>query len=243
MERTSIMIIFALVWAIVLFGGFIFGTEQDNRRIPLPNRMFASLLLAVAGWYWHFSGDQNALSLCLALGMSFGLLGDLFMAKLILKNDFYIVGGIGAFGIGHLFYIAGIAMALHAQWFSASGWLVLGLTTALISATLLWERIVRAGAQAQGKALGTLHYGALIYSLLLATTAGIAWGAWMDKSQWAFIAIGATLFLLSDMVLATELFKGARWHWIGDVVWLTYSPGQMLIVYGILLGGIQLSAF
>jgi hypothetical protein len=242
MDINTLLLALAVLWAVTLFGGFLFGKEQDKRRIPLFNRMLASLIISLAAWLWHFS-KPNGMSVCFAIGMSFGMLGDLFMAKLILKNQFYIVGGIGAFGIGHLFYIGGIAIGLNAQAFSASGWFVLSIGTALMIASLLWERIVYVGAQEQQKALSTLHYGALGYSLLLASTAGIAWGAWLDKSQWGFIAVGATLFLISDMILALELFKGVRGRWIGDFVWLTYSPGQMLIVYGMVLGAIQLTPY
>jgi hypothetical protein len=44
------------------------------------------------------------------------------------------------------------------------------------------------------------------------------------------LALGAALFLLSDLILAGELFRGWRRPGL-DVVWLTYGPAQMLIVY------------
>jgi len=44
-------------------------------------------------------------------------------------------------------------------------------------------------------------------------------------------AWGATLFVVSDMILAAERFAGAQSHLIDDWVWLTYGPAQMLIVY------------
>ena len=48
-----------------------------------------------------------------------------------------------------------------------------------------------------------------------------------------WLAIGAGLFLFSDLVLAGELFADYKFKSVGDVVWLTYGPGQMLIVYSI----------
>jgi hypothetical protein len=45
------------------------------------------------------------------------------------------------------------------------------------------------------------------------------------------LAIGAALFLLSDLILAGELFSGLKFPLIGDVIWLTYGPAQALIVY------------
>jgi hypothetical protein len=48
------------------------------------------------------------------------------------------------------------------------------------------------------------------------------------------LAVGAALFLLSDLILAAELFNGLHFPLIGDVVWLTYGPAQMLIVYSMI---------
>ena len=45
------------------------------------------------------------------------------------------------------------------------------------------------------------------------------------------MAVGAALFLLSDLLLAVWIFH----DWVFrpfDLVWLSYGPGQMLIVYG-----------
>jgi hypothetical protein len=46
------------------------------------------------------------------------------------------------------------------------------------------------------------------------------------------LALGATLFLVSDLILAWEIFRGSFSH-SGDCVWLTYGPGQMFIVYSV----------
>ena len=35
----------------------------------------------------------------------------------------------------------------------------------------------------------------------------------------------------SDLILAAQLFNDLSFSLIGDVIWLTYGPGQMLIVY------------
>ena len=42
---------------------------------------------------------------------------------------------------------------------------------------------------------------------------------------------GAALFFVSDMLLACGLFRG-NLPYQTELVWLTYSPGQMLIVFG-----------
>jgi hypothetical protein len=47
------------------------------------------------------------------------------------------------------------------------------------------------------------------------------------------LALGAILFLMSDLILAGALFNDLHWPLHHDIVWLTYGTGQMLIVYSI----------
>jgi hypothetical protein len=76
-----------------------------------------------------------------------------------------------------------------------------------------------------------IHWIALPYALLLATTAGLATGLALADGRFLLLALGAALFLLSDLILAGEMFSGLTFPFIGDVIWLTYGPAQMLIVY------------
>jgi hypothetical protein len=45
--------------------------------------------------------------------------------------------------------------------------------------------------------------------------------------------VGAALFLASDLILANQLFNRKSFPLVGDVIWLTYGPGQALIVASI----------
>ena len=78
-----------------------------------------------------------------------------------------------------------------------------------------------------------LHWAALPYALLLAATAGLATGLALWNGVFVLMALGAALFLLSDLLLAAQLFNGLHFKLIGDVIWALYGPGQMLIVYAI----------
>ena len=55
----------------------------------------------------------------------------------------------------------------------------------------------------------------------------------MQSELFVLLAVGAALFLLSDLILAGGLFSDLKFPLIDDVVWLTYGPGQMLIVYSV----------
>lgn len=225
-----------LLWAALLFGGFIFGKSHDGgrHRMPTWTRMASSLTLVVAAWSWflviaanRFYQDVSIISLLVAVGMTLGFIGDLFMAGLIpVKNN--VLGGIGSFGLGHIIYIAAFLLIGQSLTLSVLHWgaLIVWWLTGLVG----WYFVVFRGQKAT-----PLHYAALPYALLLSSTAGFATMlAVAFPSLFVTLAVGAALFLISDLILAAQLFNGLHFPLIGDVVWLTYGPAQMLIVYSMI---------
>jgi YhhN family len=221
-----------IAWGSLLFGGFAFGktNTEGTRRMPTWTRMGSSFALVIAGWSWYLfvqDGPVGGFALLIAIGMTLGCVGDLFLARLFPLPQ-PTLWGIGAFGLGHVMYIAALVsfgnqnglMAPGQVWGAWIGWLLIGL--------LGWYFMVFRGQKPT-----LLHWAALPYALLLASTAGFAWGLALQTSVFVPMAIGAALFLLSDLILAAELFNGLRFRLIGDVVWLTYGPAQALIVYGV----------
>lgn len=218
------------LWAILLFGGFIVGSGEPMRRMPVWTRMASSLTLVVAAFSWYLvvrTAGLGAYALLIALGMTAGFVGDLWLAGW-LPGGRNVLGGIVAFGIGHILYITALWSFASAQgldaplprWGALIAWWLVGVVG--------WYLVVFRGAQPT-----VLHWAALPYALLLASTAGVATGLALQESTLTPLALGAALFLLSDLILAGELFSGLRFPFIGDVIWLTYGPGQMLIVYSV----------
>jgi hypothetical protein len=219
-----------LLWAILLFGGFLFGHESVAQRIPRWARMASSATLVLAGFSWYLfapAGFAKTYALFIAVGMAFGFAGDLFMAGYF-PGGRNVLGGIATFGIGHIFYIIAILrfsnqMGLDdpaKRWGALVGWLLV--------AVVAWYFLIFRGQETT-----TLHWAALPYALLLASTAGLATGLALQAPAFVLLAVGAALFLFSDLLLAAELFTGLKFNSIGDVIWLTYGPGQMLIVYSV----------
>ena len=184
----------------------------------------------MAAWSWYiftFGTSVSALSLCLAIGMTLGCVGDLFLAS-ALPLPQPVLGGIAAFGLGHIAYIIGLLSFANQQHLDAPGprwgawavWLLIGLA--------LWYLIVFRGSKPT-----MLHRAALPYALLLASTAGIATGLALQAPAFIPLALGAALFLSSDLILAAQLFNHRHFPLIGDVIWLTYGPAQALIVYSV----------
>lgn len=229
------LIALLVLWAALLFGGFLFGSAGEaSRRMPTWTRMASSATLVVAAFSWYAFARGTAASgyaLFVAIGMTFGFLGDLLLAG-VLPGGRNLIGGIAAFGVGHIFYIAAFlrystqtGLDDPRRWLALAAWLLVGLVG--------WYVVVYRGASQAGIALTIVHWIALPYALLLATTAGLATGMALADSRFIPLAVGAALFLLSDLILAGEMFSGLTFPLIGDVIWLTYGPGQMLIVYSI----------
>ncbi|WP_420641201.1 lysoplasmalogenase [Candidatus Leptofilum sp.] len=222
------LIALLIMWAALLFGGFLFGSADSSQRMPKWARLSSSAVLVLAGWSWFFITRQNEVNsfvLWLAIGMTFGFLGDLFMAG-VLPGGRNVLGGMAAFGLGHVAYIIGIwrfgnQIGLTdgtTRWGSLIVWWMIGAAA--------WYFVVYRGQQPT-----TLHQATLPYALLLASTAGVATSLAIQQGQFTWLAIGAALFLISDLIIATQLFNGTSFYLIGDVIWLTYGPGQMLIVF------------
>ncbi|HEX2913584.1 MAG TPA: lysoplasmalogenase [Chloroflexia bacterium] len=212
-------------WAGLLFGGFIFGRpdSENFRRMPGWTRLLSSLALVMAAWSWFIFLRETPLelyTLLIALGMTLGFAGDLFMAANI------VLGGIGSFGLGHVAYILAMLQYENDR--------ALVATTPRFGAWSIWVAIGLAGwylAVFRGQKSGVLHWAALPYATLLASTAGVATGlALQDGAFWS-LAVGGALFLLSDLLIAANLFNGLRFRLLGDLIWLTYGPAQALIVF------------
>ena len=225
-----------ILWALLLFGGFIFGNAGEaSRRMPTWTRMASSATLVVAAFSWYFftrNTPAGGYALLVAIGMTFGFIGDLALAG-FLPGGRNVIAGIVSFGIGHIFYITAMLRFASVAGLTASGPRWAALAVWLLIGLVGWYVVVLRGATAAGITPGVVHWIALPYALLLAATAGLGTGLALQDSRFIPLAIGGALFLLSDLILAGDMFSGLTFRLIGDVIWLTYGPAQMLIVYSI----------
>ena len=228
---TPLLFALLLLWGALLLGGFVFGRpdKAGTRRMPTWTRLGSSAVLAIAAWVWYLGSSHQPAAiwlLLIAIGMTLGLLGDLCMAHLVPLSQ-PVLGGIAAFGLGHLAYIAALLgagtltghIAAGPRWGAWGVWVLAGVVAWYF---VMWR----------GKPHTIVHRASLGYVVLLASTAGVATGLAVQAVAFAPVALGAALFLLSDLILAAEQFNGVRFPLIGDLVWLTYGPAQALIVYG-----------
>jgi len=230
--RQALLLGALVVWAVFLFGGFLFGRRnaEGTRRMPTWTRMASSCALVVAAWLWFIFTRETSVggyALLIALGMTLGFLGDLFLAPLLPVAQ-PTLAGIAAFGLGHIAYLVALVSFANAHDLNAPGPRWAALAVWLLIGAAGWYFVVSRGQKAT-----VLHWAALPYALLLASLAGVATGLALQSALFLPLAVGAALFLLSDLILAGELFAGLFFPLIGDVIWLTYGPAQALIVYSV----------
>jgi len=254
MTDTEKLIVLGLLilWAGLLFGGFFVGRYPQNKehRIPRPARIGSSLALVFVAWaWWLIVADRWAygpLALLTAGGMTLSFVGDVFMARLI-PTRHYVLGGIAFFSLAHISYAMGF-LSFAGTYFVIDGAFWLPSLVMLAVGALSWAAVVQ-----HRQTIDPLRLVALPYSLLLSLTAGLALGLALNAAptgvtpdqldadglpvfpSFTRVAIGALLFLFSDLILAAQLFRRVHFPSIGDLIWLTYGPGQMLIVSGLAL--------
>ncbi|MGJ3239182.1 MAG: lysoplasmalogenase family protein [Anaerolineae bacterium] len=221
------------LWAGFLVGGFIFGKPDDERtrRMPRSTRLLSSFMLVLGAWTWFAVSQGTSVAMFaawVAVGMTLGFIGDVFMAQVVDIQP-HILYGMGAFGLGHIAYITGMMLPINAH-DSALSALVLTVASWWAIAVFLWYLVVYRRSKPT-----MLVYAALPYTLLLATTVGVAMHLTTLDVTYSLVVVGAVLFLLSDLLLAAQLFSRLHFRLISDVVWFLYGPGQMLIVFGVIL--------
>lgn len=231
-DRTSARPALSLLlglWAALLFGGFAYGLacEPFHPEIPERARLGSSFVLVVAAWGWCLAVQKSrpaAYGWLIAAGMTFGFIGDLFMAGRIPVGE-SILGGIGSFGFGHVAYLA--AMVLIGRQGAPGGTVIRAV------AWLAWLCVGVAGWYliVYPEAPPVIREAALGYVLLLASTAGCATGLALRARAFVPLAVGAALFFVSDLMIGAEKFGGYHHPYIAPAIWLTYGPAQMLIVY------------
>lgn len=187
------------------------------------------VLVAAASWnWWALLGRPAARAAgWFALGMALGFYGDSHVAAWLWWPPVRepLVGGIVFFGFGHLAYVVGsIALARRLP---ADGrrWSTPILAWQMV-ALAAWAAIALSSTRQQA-----LRGPTLGYTLLVAATPGATTVLWQRSRAFAALALGAALFLASDMLLAYQAFHGA-FPGLDELIWLCYGPGQMLIIYG-----------
>lgn len=177
--------------------------------------LLAVLLAALpgGGWFW-----------LVPLGLALGALGDLFLA---LKGERFFLAGVGAFGLGHLAYAGGFLLRSGEMGFdgvSVGEGVVLAVLAGLLASTEFWL------APRTGDLLGPVRGYVVLIGLMGLAAVLLPSAPGQGALRW-----GASLFILSDLMLAVQLFvtrdPGLRQR-LALALWPAYWGGQALIAWG-----------
>lgn len=193
------------------------AVARDDRRTEVWAKPLVLISLIVVALTLGATDDTAGRWLLVALVL--GLVGDI---ALLSESMLRFQVGLGAFLIGHLAYLACFAtLGLPAPQWSWAGLIVPVVT-------LIAIRGVVPSAHRLG---GTRVSGPV--TVYVAVIAAMLVGAWFTGEP--LVAIGATVFVASDAILAVNRFvrplPGARLSLI-----VTYQLGQALITAGVLGG-------
>lgn len=187
-------------------------SRADLESIAKPAVLVVLIVLA-----WLLRADTVSYGQYLLAGLGFSLIGDL---ALLGDSPRRFLGGLAAFLVAHLTYIA----ALRRVPGDGPIWPVVAAIVVLAVAVIWWRILPRARTSwRDGIPL-------LAYAVVLATMAALAWA-----TGWVVLGLGATLFLVSDVLLAVNRFE-RELAWGPLTVHVTYHLGQLLMVWGMLRG-------
>ena len=212
-------ILFFIVACLLNLAGNIWNPELAGIVKPALMPLLAAAVLTAAV---ENGANRNQLSLLIAAEL-FGFAGDTFL----LCDEFvFFAAGIGAFLIGHLFYIS--LFGRHSlKGINPMGWilslLVMGGLVFLLVRFLKIE-----GALLVPMAI----YGMTLMMLLFSTLCGLL--RFRQKLTWTLLFVGALLFTFSDCLIAAGTFKVVQFELLSFVIMVTYLLAQTLLAIGAL---------
>jgi uncharacterized membrane protein YhhN len=187
--------------------------QRDLEALAKPATLVVLILLA-----WLLRADSVSYGRFLLLGLLLSLVGDIALLGDSLRR-FRI--GLGAFLLAHLAYLA----AFRRLACDGPIWPAIVVVVLLVLAVVLTRILPRVRADwRDGIPL-------LLYAVVLGAMTAVAWG-----TGWVVVGVGATLFLVSDAILAYDRFE-RELPWGKLAVHVTYHLSQLLIVWGMLRPG------
>ena len=185
-----------------------------------------AVIISLIAWLIVSTGVKG-IAFWFGLGLLFSLIGDVV---LFFPQDSMFLAGLTVFLLTHIFYLIG----LRQQLLTPTAWSLVLLSVILLNAVRLLRRIAFA---MRARGMGRMVYPVIIYglvvSLMLATAMStLSNPAW--KAGAAFlITVGASLFWISDLMLAWNKFVSPL-KWGELPVIMTYQLGQTLLIAGVI---------
>jgi uncharacterized membrane protein YhhN len=195
-----------------------YAVARDDRRTESWAKPLVLSSLLVVAVVLGATGSTAGIWLLVAL--VFGLLGDVALLSDSLPR---FRAGVAAFLVGHLAYLACFASLGLPR--PAWSWAGLAVLAAALFAT---RGVVPATHRLEGPALSV---PVAVYSVVIGAMQLCAWFTGVP-----LVALGASVFVVSDAVLSIDRFVRPVPH-ARLILMVTYHVGQALIVAGVLTAG------
>lgn len=210
-----------VLWALV--AGFAvldwYAVGRGLRRLECAAKPLT--MVALAGAAWSMGAGDTGSGRWLLAALVLGLAGDVFLLS---DSEARFLAGLAAFLLGHLAYVTALRPLGPQSLAAAAPGVVLVLVLVAVVGRPVLSAIRRQGGAGLSGAVAA-------YMLVLGAMVVTAWG-----TARPLVAVGATVFMASDALLARNRFLGtARDERLSRVlVMVTYHAGQALIVLGAL---------
>lgn len=214
----NIPALFFVIAALLNWAGRYWGIEELASAVkPALMPLLAASVLSYAT---NRRLDRKKLTL-LVTALIFGCVGD----TCLLSSDLPLfAGGIGAFLIGHIFYISIFGgeswKRLGGKAWTAGLVVMLGLVVGLVKVLRI------SGALLPPMAI----YGFVLTLLMFSTLCGLL--RLPDKGSWAILFIGSVLFTFSDALIAAGTFGVINFPQQDFVIMFTYLIAQSMLAWG-----------
>ena len=178
--------------AVPLLVGQLYARFTEQKQAEALSKTFCSALFLLVA-FLEVKGEHTGYSIWVAVGLALSVLGDVFM---IGTQRRWLGLGLSAFLLAHVAYLIAALPLVSLAYVSPFG---LVLTTAGVLGVI-------------GPHLGRLRIPCYLYFAALGLMTIVAVTAWLTE-PWqtgrGLLALGAILFLLSDIAVALQRFLGA----------------------------------
>lgn len=228
MKANLIVKIYFLVLFLELLGELLF----DFYQIPYLIFFFKPLLMPIL-IYWYKKSDAEALN-TMVFALAFSFLGDLFLMFTSFSEHFFLAG-LASFLITHILYLY-LFVLKTTEKKRAIFWKRPHLTLPFI----LYGASLLAFLAKEGTAdFAAMKTPVIVYStvIILMVLAAIARFDKVNQKSFAWVLIGAFLFMFSDSFIALKNFSSFfdGYTYLARIsIMSLYAIGQYLIVKGFL---------
>ena len=189
-----------------------------DETTPMYIKPFLMPTLAAAALVQLLPENKGRMPILLAIGLAFHTTGD----DLLMLNGFtFFAAGLGAFLIGHFFYLAILLSGMG----GLKGWKeILCLIVPLVLAPVIVSFF---GVEWPFSAAVVVY----AFTLMVVSASGILWNLRGKAFAWR-IFWGGIIFIISDSLIALKAFAGIDFALRDSLVMPTYLFAEWLLVSG-----------